>query len=422
MLMAFRFVHTADLHLDSPLKSLALRDAELAEIVGNATRQALERTVDLCLEEQVDALLIAGDLFDGDRRSVKTAIFLATQMRRLTVAGIRVFVIRGNHDAESSITRHLSLPDGVHVFTGHAGAVQIEDRDVAIHGVSFARPEMPESLLPKYRQPLPDFTNIGLLHTSLAGAEGHDVYAPCSLADLTAHGFDYWALGHIHKRQVHAETPCAVLMPGMPQGRDVGEAGPKSVTLVTIADDGLVSLDERITSVAQFERISLDVTSKDEWRDVLRALEKALGEGRGHAVSDHLIVRIGIVGRTPLASRLRRDADVLLGEARQAAAAVGRTSVEKLSIDVRPPSVTGPTTGHDPLTELRTLMSTDVLASNAHLTAARTVIEELQRQLPPELRGTFGDGDADLDRTVARLIRQGGEDVLARLDAGEGPT
>ncbi|MEZ5935930.1 MAG: DNA repair exonuclease [Alphaproteobacteria bacterium] len=420
--MPFRFVHTADIHLDSPLKSLALRDVEIAEIVGNATRQALERTIDLCLEEDVDALLIAGDLFDGDQRSVKTAIFLSTQMRRLTKEGIRVFIIRGNHDAESGIARHLSLPDGVHVFTGHGGVVEIDDRDVAIHGVSFARPELPESLLPKYRQPLPDCNNIGLLHTSLAGAEGHDVYAPCSLADLTAQGFDYWALGHVHKRQIYAETPCTVVMPGMPQGRDIGESGPKSVTLVTIADDGSISLDERMTGVAQFERLSLDLTGQDEWSDVLRAIERALEEGRGDAVSDHLIARIDVIGQTHLASRLRRDADVLLGEARQAAAAVGRTSVEKLSVDVRPPVVTVPTTGHDPLTELRTLMTTDVLTSNGHRAAARAAIEELQRQLPPELRSAFGDSDTELDRTIARLIRQGGEDVLARFDAGERPT
>ncbi|MEM9670698.1 MAG: DNA repair exonuclease [Pseudomonadota bacterium] len=419
--MAFRFVHTADIHLDSPLKSLALRDVEIAEIVGNATRQALERTIDLCLEEEVDALLIAGDLFDGGQRSVKTAIFLSTQMRRLTKEGIRVFIIRGNHDAESSIARHLSLPDGVHVFTGHGGVVEIDDRDVAIHGVSFARSDLPESLLPKYRQPLPDCTNIGLLHTSLAGAERHDVYAPCSLADLTAHGFDYWALGHVHKRQIHAVTPCTVVMPGIPQGRDVGESGPKSVTLVTIADDGSISLDERMIGVAQFERLTLDLTGKDEWSDVLRAIEQALEEGRSGAVSDHLIARIDVIGQTHLAARLRRDADVLLEGARQAAVAVGRTSVEKLSVDVRPPVATVPMTGHDPLTELRTLMTSDVLTSDVHRAAARAAIEELQRQLPPELRSVFGDSDTELDRTIARLIRQGGEDVLARFDASERP-
>jgi DNA repair exonuclease SbcCD nuclease subunit len=416
--MAFRFVHTADIHLDSPLKSLALRDVELAEIVGNATRQALERIVDLCLDEAVDALLVAGDLFDGSQRSIKTAIFLGAQMRRLTEAGTQVFVIRGNHDAESIVTRHLPLPDGVHVFTGRAGVVRIDKAAIAIHGVSFARPEMPESLLPKFQQPLPDSNNIGLLHSSLAGAEGHDVYAPCSLADLKAHGFDYWALGHIHKRRIEKDGACAIVMPGMPQGRDVGEAGPKSVTLGMIADDGSISLEERVTSVAQFERIGLDLSSEDDWSGAVRALEQALKEERAQAVSDQLIARIDIGGRTPLAMRLRRDADRLLDEARQAAAAIGRTSIERLSIETRPPAVSGTTVRHDPLSELRTLMGSEVLASNALGETARALVEELQRQLPPELRSGLGNDEDEIDRTVTRLIRQGGDEILARLDAG----
>jgi exonuclease SbcD len=101
----FRFIHAADLHLDAPLKSLALKDEELSELVGNATRRALERIVDLCLEEKVDALLIAGDLYDGDMRSMKTAAFLVSEMERLQAADINVFMIRGNHDAES-VVRH----------------------------------------------------------------------------------------------------------------------------------------------------------------------------------------------------------------------------------------------------------------------------------------------------------------------------
>ena len=219
--MPFRFVHTADVYLDSPLRSLALRDPEIAGMIGGATRQAFERTIDLCLEEQVNALMIAGDLYDGDLRSMKTAVFFGSQMHRLTEAGIRVFVVRGNHDAESVITKHLSLPDGVHVFSGRGGARAIEDRDVVIHGISFAQPRAPESLLPKFKSPVSGCVNIGLLHTSLAGAEGHDTYAPCSVADLIGHGFDYWCLGHVHKRQVHARSPCTVVMPGIPQGRDI---------------------------------------------------------------------------------------------------------------------------------------------------------------------------------------------------------
>ena len=122
---AYRFVHSADIHLDSPLRSLALRDPALAEFVGNASRQVFSRIVDLCLDEQVNALLLAGDLYDGEQTSMKTARFLAEQLRRLDEAGIKVFIIRGNHDALSKITKELVLPENVHLFGGRADAVQI---------------------------------------------------------------------------------------------------------------------------------------------------------------------------------------------------------------------------------------------------------------------------------------------------------
>lgn len=150
--MPFRFVHTADLHLDSPLRSLAMRDSELAELVADASRQALIAIVDLCLEERVDALIIAGDLYDGEQTSMKTARFLASQLERLHRAQIRVFKIRGNHDALSKIAKELVMPDTVKVFGGHAEVVEISGANlqVAIHGMSFAKPHAPESLLPKF--------------------------------------------------------------------------------------------------------------------------------------------------------------------------------------------------------------------------------------------------------------------------------
>ena len=228
--MTYRFVHTADIHLDSPLRSLALRHPELAELIGNATRQAFVNIMDLCLDEQVDALLLAGDLYDGEQTSMKTARFLAAQVRRLHEAGIRVFIIRGNHDALSKITQELVLPDTVKVFGGRAEAVAIDrgksDFPVVIHGLSFAKPHAPESLIPKYKPPVEGAVNIGMMHTSLAGAPGHDPYAPCRIADLQATGFRYWALGHIHKRSV-AEGDCTIVMPGNPQGRTSTRQAPK---------------------------------------------------------------------------------------------------------------------------------------------------------------------------------------------------
>ena len=147
--MAYRFVHTADIHLDSPLRTLALREPELAELIGGATRKAFASIIDLCLAEQVDALMIAGDLYDGEQTSMKTARFLADQLRRLHEAGIAAFIIRGNHDAESRITRELALPESVKVFTGRAEFVAIRcgALDTAVHGVSFVQKHSPDRLL-----------------------------------------------------------------------------------------------------------------------------------------------------------------------------------------------------------------------------------------------------------------------------------
>ena len=346
--MAFRFIHAADVHLDSPLRSLALRDPGLADLIGNATRRAFVRIIDLCLDEQVDALLLAGDLYDGDQTSMKTARFLAEQIRRLHEAGIRVFVIRGNHDALSRITKELTFPDSVKVFGGRAEAIVVDrsngDFPVAIHGLSFAQPHAPESLIGKYKLPIEGAVNIGLLHTSLAGAPGHDLYAPCSLADLQATGFRYWALGHVHKRSV-VEGKCAIVMPGMPQGRDINEAGAKSVTLVTVADDRSIRIEERVTSIAQFERVPIDATRIDDWRDLVGALGRVIERARDGLASEHLVARLHLTGTTPLAWRIRRDLDLLKTEADDRASMIGACWVERLEVDCKAPGAAAALTG-----------------------------------------------------------------------------
>jgi DNA repair protein SbcD/Mre11 len=418
--VAYRFVHAADIHLDSPLRSLALRDPDLAELIGNATRRAFVRIVDLCLDEQVDALLLAGDLHDGDQTSMKTARFLAEQIRRLHEADIRVFVIRGNHDAMSRITKELTFPDSVKVFGGRAEAVSIDrvsgDIPIAIHGLSFAQPHAPESLLPRYGAPVEGAINIGLMHTSLAGAAGHDLYAPCSIADLQAAGFDYWALGHIHKRAV-VKGGCAIVMPGMPQGRDINEAGAKSVTLVTIADDRSVHLEEHVTSLAQFERVDVALTGIEDWRDMAGAVTAALEQAREDAVSEHLVARLRITGVTPLAWRIRRDLDLLKTEADDRASTVGRCWVEKVEVDCGAPGMPASSAG-DPVAELRRLIDADVVQSDAYQAEAARIADELRSQLPLECRSILGSDDESFQAAVAELVREGADDVLARLHAG----
>lgn len=419
--MSFRFIHTADLHLDSPLTSLALRSAELGDLVRGATRKALERIVDLALGEAVDAVVIAGDLYDGSQTSMATALFLMEQMRRLDAAGIRVFVIRGNHDAQSQITRELTFPPNVHVFDGRgrpvlAGTLS-NGREVHVHGVSFANPHAPASLLPTYRAPVTDAVNIGVMHTSLAGASRHDPYAPVGIADLAGHGFDYWALGHIHQRRVHAQKPW-IVMPGNPQGRDINEAGPKGVTLVDIDDDGTITCEERAVAVAVFERVTVDLSAIDDWSGMLDRVEAALGMARAAAGGAHLVARLLLTGATPLAWRLRRDEDLLLAEAQNLAASLGECWIETVELSVTvPAAVTGGDAG--PVGELSRLMHENVVESHAYREDLREALSDLLRQLPKEARGLLAADEAAEEALLSELALTGADAVLARL-GGEG--
>ncbi len=418
--MAFKFVHTADIHLDSPLKSLALRDEGLAELVGNATRATFSRIVDLCLAEEVQALLIAGDLYDGSQTSMKTARFLAQEMERLAGEDIPAFVIRGNHDAASRITRELTLPDSVTVFGGKARVIETLWRDhaVAVHGISYRDPHAPESLLNRFHPPVPGAFNIGLLHTSLGGAQGHDPYAPCALSELQATGFDYWALGHIHQRSAYPGVKpgaTTVVMPGIPQGRDIGEAGPKSVTLVSVADDGRIEMEERHLAVAQFERLPVDCGQHSDWHTLAGALKNALRTARRAHAGEHLIVRPVLTGATPLAWKIGRDIDVLHAEARNVADEIGTLWIDKIEIalDIAPDTSPGGAVG-----ELARIIQQSSLPPDAP--AMHDVVDRLLKHLPRELRGLLGDSEAQTAAAMTEMMQQGAMEVLARLEEDDG--
>lgn len=415
----FKFIHTADIHLDSPLLSLALRDPDAADHVANATRQSFQNIIDMCLDEQVDALLIAGDLYDGGHHSMKTAGFLTNQLRRLSDAKIAVFIIRGNHDAISKITRQLQLPDGVHVFGPRHSTFMMDDKNVAIHGVSFAKPDSPDSLLPGFAAPVPNAINIGMLHTSLSGAVGHDDYAPCSLPDLLAQEYDYWALGHIHKREVHAQSPNFVVMPGIPQGRHINEAGPKSVTLVNIDDDGAITIEERPTSLVQFERVVIDVSEITDWIDLLAQAEGALTQLRDNVQTGAIIVRIKLLGETSLAAKLRRDHDVLLEEFRSIGQRSGSVIIESIDLDVDEPSLEIKSGAGDPISELRQIIENADQSRQMVESQLKELLVSLRSKLPPEIRDQFDGDDGAVDALLEGYINEGSKDVLAQLQISE---
>ena len=397
--VATKILHTADLHLDSPLATLALRDEELRSRVAAASRRALERMVEFCIAEDVAALLIAGDLYDRAERSAKTAAYLTLQMERLRAAGVRVFYIKGNHDVENPITGEFDLPANVHVFDGRGGRVQLTP-DIWIHGVSFRDRLAPDSLVGKFAGPEPGAVNIAMLHTSLAGAPGHDAYAPCSVADLTRAGFDYWALGHIHKRQVHATAPF-VVMPGNPQGRDIGEAGPKSATLLTI-DAGKIAISQVPTSSVEFRHSAVSLTGLED-DDAVRDKLSAHLMNEAATVVDSAILRLTLTGATPRAWHLRRDRDTWSEVLHQLAQATGRLWIEKLDFEISAPS--GAVGAGDAVTEVQALMA-QIAEEDGFLMAARQELEQVLSLLPQARRSALAPDPVAQTALLDRLARE----------------
>lgn len=401
-----RILHTADVHLNSPLRSLALRDPELRDRVRTSSRTALTRIVDTALAEEVAALLIAGDLFDGAERSARTAAFLTLQLERLRERGIRAFYIKGNHDAENPLTGELTLPDNVHVFDGRGGKVQLAE-NVWIHGVSFANRHAPESLLPRFPAPVAGAVNIAMLHTSLAGAEGHDPYAPCTVGELTAAGFDYWALGHVHRRQVHSKAPW-IVMPGTPQGRDMGEPGPKSATLLTI--DKAIEIEEVPTSAVEFLHLRIDATDTDS-DDALRDMVKrTLRDTARSLVSESAVVRLELTGRTRRRWQILRDQDVWNETAAQYARETGTLWLDKVVFDMTDTAERG----HTATDELAGIMKT-IREEPGFSKTCRAEIEGILQELAPQRRAELLPDEAAMEQLARRLAEAGAERILARM-------
>jgi exonuclease SbcD len=296
----FTFLHAADFHLDSPLRGLSRHDDAPVEAIRSATRRALENLIDLALEKEVDFILIAGDLYDGDQGDYNTALFFNRQMARL--GEIPVYLISGNHDAASVITKALSPPANVTVFSVKKPASKkLPDLPVTVHGQGFANASVQENLALNYPKATPDHFNIGLLHTSLAGNNPqHDTYAPCSLADLSGKDYHYWALGHIHQPAVLQKDPW-VAYSGNIQGRKINEPGPRGCYLVEVDGSLQVSYHQFVTlDVVRWLPLCLDlsqVTTGDSLRDLISSsLSEALRENEDRL----LAIRLTLTGATTL--------------------------------------------------------------------------------------------------------------------------
>lgn len=301
-----RLVHAADLHLDSPLRGLSrLGDADLADALRLASRRACENLVDLVLDERAAALLLAGDIYDGDWRDYQTGMFFVRQMTRLEEAEIPVFLISGNHDAASEITRTLRLPSNVRVMsTAEPETVVREDLGLAVHGQGFATRAVTENLVRAYPQRRSDLVNVGLLHTSVQGAAGHDNYAPCSPEDLEACCYEYFALGHVHHGNTVCDGEYVAAFSGNLQGRHPKEEGVKGAFLVDVEPGSRAVLRHRALDVARWRKTPVDVSDCHDLDDVMDLVQEALAVASGEAGSRTSIVQLTLVGATSAAAAL----------------------------------------------------------------------------------------------------------------------
>jgi len=410
----FRFLHAADLHLDSPLRGLeAYPDAPLDQIRG-ATRRALENLVDRAIEEQVAFLLLAGDIYDGEWKDYHSGLFFVQCMGRLRDAGIRVFLVSGNHDAASVIARALRPPDNVHVFaTRHPETVCLDALGVAIHGQGYASRDNRADLAAAYPAALPGRFNIGLLHTALNGRAGHEPYAPTSLAVLAGKGYDYWALGHVHQREVVSKLPW-VVFPGCLQGRHIRECGSKGGTLVSVEDGRVQEVAECHLDVLRWQECRLDVTGCDGLeallQEIQRHFETAVGNADGRAVA----LRLRLAGATRLHHELHRDLARWTEECRGLAAGLGSVWLEKLSLATRPETEarTGLEEG-SPLAGL--IRAVQDLTLNGPAAMAGGELAELRSRLPVELTGADDPFDGSVPERLGQLQEDVRELLLSRL-------
>lgn len=422
----FRFIHAADVHLDSPLQNLDQYEGAPTNALRVATREAFDNLIQLAVDEQVDFLLIAGDLYDKDSPDFHTPLHVRKQMTRLQRHDIRVFIIQGNHDATTISKRAfdaLTLPDNVHVFsTKTPESIAIDELNVVIHGQGFPTRAVEEDLSANYPAARPGQFNIGLLHTNLGGKEAHDNYAPSTVEGLRLKGYEYWALGHIHKRDRGIGGPTQMIhYSGNLQGRHIRESGAKGCTLVSVDNNHRISMKFKATDVWRWYECVVDAASYSSPDEVLNAVAMDIEKALQSSEDRSLAVRVRATGPTMAHRSLTRLPEHWRDELRRLALDrfEDRVWLEKIlwqTRTIKAPSSTELDASYGDLIAgiQQTLPGDEVFAD------IREQLDTLLKKIPNDTRFETELIDLDDEATTSSLVSEAKELLVARLmDASE---
>ncbi|MBC7502133.1 MAG: DNA repair exonuclease [Herminiimonas sp.] len=414
-----RFIHAADIHLDSPLSGLSAYDDAPADALRTATRDAFTNLIDVAIEEAVDFIIIAGDLYDGNWKDFNTGFFFVREMGRLNLAGIPVYLLFGNHDAESEMTRKLILPPNVHAFDSRkCASFRIASLKVALHGRSFKEAATTENLVIGYPAAEPGWLNIGVLHTALEGNAQHAAYAPCSLAELSAKGYDYWALGHVHEFAIVQEAPCHVVFPGNLQGRHIRETGARGAVLVNADETGILTVERLLVDVLRWHHARVDAGDATTLADVIHACGRAFEQLLATQTdSKPIAVRVSICGTTAAHGELFGMESQLRAEIIGQAGSIGidRLWVEKVRIE------TAPLASHaqirersDAIAELQLLLD-EAPHDEALLESLALDLQQMVGKMPLDLVESIPDLKRIREGHIADLVRTITPGLIAHL-------
>lgn len=408
----FKFLHAADIHLDSPLRGLDQYEGAPVDAIRGATRKAFSNLVRLAIHERVDFVILAGDVYDGEWRDYNTGLYFIKELRELDRAGIPVVMIRGNHDAESRITSQLTLPPNTREFsTSGAETWKLDALGVAIHGQGYARQAETRNLAADYPVPVGGYYNIGVLHTALDGREGHEPYAPTTISELEVSGYHYWALGHVHQRNSeNGDRHPRIEFPGNIQGRHIRECGPKGCLLVSVDAQQRAIVDFQAIDVFRWAEVKVDAKTAGSTADALLAAQTAIAEQRDQAEGRPLAVRIVVTCGDGAQRQVVADVEQFRADL------AGRVDpdiwVEKIRFER-----VGATT--DPLESLTGDADSELRAALSELRNDSVSTSELfnegdcgklKKALPPELRTTLEKRREDIFSLARSFLESAAED------------